>query len=86
MSLSFIGVLRIPINYGNEQTGFRNGETETPTNYFKKYKLNRSLEMLKEGKYKISAVAQMVGLTPSYFAKLFQEEFGILPSQYAPPE
>ena len=55
---------------------------ESPVNVFKKYKLNRSLEMLKEGKLKISAIAETVGFSPSYFPKVFQEEFGILPSQY----
>ncbi|MBQ9172845.1 MAG: response regulator [Bacteroidales bacterium] len=55
---------------------------ETPVTIFRKYKLNRSVEMLKEGKLKISAIAEAVGFSPSYFPKVFQEEFGMLPSQY----
>jgi AraC-like DNA-binding protein len=39
--------------------------------------------MIKEGKYKISAISDMVGFSsPSHFAAAFQKQFGKLPSKY----
>ena len=56
---------------------------QTPNEFFTTYKLNRSLELLAAGKYKISAVASMVGFSSaSHFSTLFKKKFGILPSQY----
>lgn len=55
----------------------------TPTDYFRVYKLNRSLELLKEDKYKIASVAEMCGFSsPSHFSMLFKKQFGMLPSEY----
>ena len=49
------------------------------------YKLNYAAQLLKKGKYKISAIADMLGFSsPSHFASLFRKHFGMLPSQYAP--
>lgn len=57
---------------------------KTPGEFFKIYKLNRSVELIKEGKYKISAIADMVGFSsPSHFASSFKKHFGTLPSQYS---
>ena len=57
---------------------------KTPGEFFKIYKLNRSVELIKEGKYKISAIADMVGFSsPSHFASSFKKHFGLLPSQYS---
>lgn len=56
---------------------------QTPNEFFTTYKLNRSLELLSSGKYKISAIAEMVGFnSASHFSSLFKKKFGILPSQY----
>lgn len=56
---------------------------QTPNEFFTTYKLNRSLELLKSGKYKISAIAEMMGFnSASHFSGLFKKKFGILPSQY----
>ena len=56
---------------------------QTPNEFFTTYKLNRSLELLASGKYKISAIAEMVGFSSaSHFSNLFKKKFGILPSQY----
>ena len=55
---------------------------QTPNEYFTAYKLGRSLELLKSGKYKIAAVAAMVGFnSPSHFTTLFKKHFGYPPSQ-----
>ena len=56
---------------------------QTPNEFFTTYKLNKSLELLRSGKYKISAVAEMVGFSSaSHFSNLFKKKFGMLPSQY----
>lgn len=58
---------------------------QTPNDFFTTYKLNYAAQLLKKGKYKISAIADMLGFSsPSHFASLFRKHFGTLPSQYAP--
>ncbi len=56
---------------------------ETPHAFFNHYKLNRAAEMLLEGRYKISAFAELVGFqSASHFTTVFKKEFGCLPSEY----
>lgn len=56
---------------------------ENPSSFFKTYKLNRAAELIKEGKYSISEIADMTGFsTHSYFSKAFKKQFGIAPSEY----
>lgn len=56
---------------------------QTPNDFFTTYKLNRAKELIEDGRYKISAIADMVGFSSgSYFANLFKKKFGVLPSQY----
>ncbi len=56
---------------------------EKPSSFFKTYKLNRAAELIKEGKYSISEIADMTGFsTHSYFSKAFKKQFGIAPSEY----
>ena len=56
---------------------------QTPNEFFTTYKLNYAAEMLKEGKYKIAAIADTLGFSSSsHFAALFKKQFGTLPSQY----
>lgn len=56
---------------------------ESPSTFFKTYKLNRAAELIKEGKYSISEIADMTGFsTHSYFSKAFKKQFGIAPSEY----
>jgi len=58
---------------------------QTPNEFFTTYKLNYGAELLKKGKYKISAIADMLGFSsPSHFAAQFRKQFGVLPSQYIP--
>lgn len=55
---------------------------ENPSVFFKTYKLNRAVELLKEGKYTISEIADMTGFnTLSHFSKSFKQQFGIPPSE-----
>lgn len=55
----------------------------TPSDYFRTYRLNRSLEFLREDKYKISAIARTCGFgSPSHFSAMFKKQFGMLPSEF----
>ena len=55
----------------------------TPNEFFTIYKLNKAVDLLKSGLYKISAVALMVGFnSPSHFSTVFKKHFGVFPSQY----
>jgi AraC-like DNA-binding protein len=57
---------------------------ETPHAFFTQYKLNRAAEMILEGRYKISAIAELVGfMSASHFTTIFKKEFGCLPSEYS---
>lgn len=56
---------------------------ENPNVFFKTYKLNRAVELLKEGRYNISEIADLVGFsTPSHFTVCFKRQFGVAPSEY----
>lgn len=57
---------------------------QTPNEYFTTYKLNYSVKFLEERKYKIAAIADMLGFSSaSHFTSLFKKQFGVLPSQYS---
>ena len=46
-------------------------------------RMERAKELLVEGKYSITTVGSMVGISnPSYFTRLFRENTGKLPSEY----
>ncbi len=56
---------------------------ENPSFFFKTYKLNRAAELLSEGKYNISEVADMTGFsTLSHFSSSFKKQFGVTPKEY----
>lgn len=56
---------------------------ETPNIFFKTYKLNRAAELIIEGKYNLSEIADMTGFnTLSYFSVSFKKKFGVTPSEY----
>ena len=60
-----------------------------PNHFFKTYKLNRASELLKEGFYNISEVADMTGFsTLSHFSVSFKKQYGVTPSRFlgAPEE
>ena len=55
-----------------------------PNVFFKTYKLNRAMELLAEGKYNISEIADITGFsTLSHFSASFKKQFGVSPSEYA---
>lgn len=54
-----------------------------PNTFFKMYKLNRATELLAEGKYNISEIADITGFsTLSHFSTSFKKQFGVSPSEY----
>lgn len=60
---------------------------QTPNEFFTTYKLNYSVQLLKDRKYKIAAIADMLGFSSaSHFTSLFKKQFGVLPSQYSETE
>lgn len=55
----------------------------TPNGYVHRRRLEEAARMLSEGKSRINEVAYAVGFnSPSYFAKCFKKEFGMLPAEY----
>lgn len=56
---------------------------ESPNIFFKTYKLNRAAELILEGRYTISEIADMTGFSSlSHFSKSFKKQFGQAPSEY----
>ena len=56
---------------------------ENPSVFFKRYKLNRAADLLKEGKHNMSEIAWMTGFnTLSHFSTSFKKQFGVPPSDY----
>lgn len=56
---------------------------ETPSNFFRTYKLNRAAELLKEGKHTVAEIADMTGFsTQSHFSVVFKKQFGVTPTEY----
>lgn len=56
---------------------------QTPAAFFKIYKLNRAAELLREGRYNVSEVADITGFsTLSHFSNSFKRQFGVSPSDF----
>ncbi len=56
---------------------------ENPSVFFKRYKLNRAAQLLKDHKHNISEIADMTGFsTLSHFSTSFKKQFGVSPSEY----
>jgi signal transduction histidine kinase/DNA-binding response OmpR family regulator len=54
-----------------------------PNVFFKNYKLNRAVELMKENKYSLAEIADITGFsTASHFSTSFKKQFGSTPSQY----
>ena len=57
---------------------------DTPGTFFRKYKLNRAAQLLRDGKHNVSEVAIMTGFsTAAHFSVAFKKQFGVVPSEYA---
>ena len=58
----------------------------TPNDYIRLERLKKAASLLQEGECKINEVCYRVGFnTPSYFAKCFQKQFGVLPKDFVNP-
>ncbi len=56
---------------------------DTPGTFFRKYKLNKAAQWLKDGKYNVSEVAVMTGFsTAAHFSVAFKKQFGVTPSEF----
>ena len=55
----------------------------TPNDYIRLERLKRAAQLVREGECKINEVCYTVGFnTPSYFARCFQKQFGMLPKDF----
>lgn len=58
---------------------------ESPSVFFKTYKLNRAAQLIAEGQHTVSEIAYMAGFSsPSHFSTSFKRQFGVAPSEYNP--
>lgn len=56
----------------------------TPNDFIRLIRLKRAAELLAQGEYRINEICFLVGFnSPSYFAKCFQKQFGMLPNDFA---
>jgi transcriptional regulator GlxA family with amidase domain len=56
---------------------------KTPVDCIRTIRLKRAIQLLEKSKLSIANVAYEVGFNnAAYFAKVFREEFGMLPSEY----
>lgn len=54
-----------------------------PLDYIRRVRLQKAAVLLNQHRFTVSEISYMVGFkTPSYFAKCFQTQYGIKPSQY----
>ena len=55
----------------------------SPNDYIRIVRLSKAAELLKNGNESITEICYMVGFSsPSYFAKCFQKQYGVLPKDY----
>lgn len=56
---------------------------EKPSAFFKRYKLNRAAELIREGHYNISEISDMTGYNSlSHFSASFKKQFGVSPTEF----
>lgn len=54
-----------------------------PLDYIRRVRLQKAAMLLSQHRFTVSEICYMVGFkTPSYFAKCFQSQYGVKPSQY----
>jgi len=55
----------------------------SPITYIKKYRINKSVELMNTGKYSLSEIGEMTGFgSPSYFSTAFKQEKGVSPRDF----
>jgi AraC-like DNA-binding protein len=61
----------------------KNISGQTVNEFIRTYRLNKSLELLAEGKYNITQISEEMGFNSlSYFSRSFTKLFGLSPKQY----
>lgn len=54
-----------------------------PNDFIRLYRLKKAAVILSQNEYKVNEICYLVGFnTPSYFAKCFQKQFGMLPKDF----
>lgn len=62
---------------------FKRYMNETMFDYLLKYRLERSLELLRAGSFNVTQIAEKVGFsTPGYYSRMFRERMGVTPLNY----
>ena len=55
----------------------------SPNDFIRVYRLKKAAELLRKNEYRINEICYLVGFnSPSYFAKCFQKQFGVLPKHF----
>ncbi len=55
----------------------------SPNEYLRLERLKKAAQLLRDGNYRVNEISYMVGFnSPSYFAKCFQKQFGVLPKDF----
>ena len=55
---------------------------ESARDFIRKVKLNHACKLLKEGKYNLTEISELIGFTPAYFSTAFKKYTGYMPSEY----
>ena len=56
---------------------------DTPGSFFRKYKLNKAAQLLRQGKYAVAEIATLTGFsTAAHFSVAFKKQFGVSPSEF----
>ena len=72
------------ISRSSLQQLFKTNLNTAPKQYISDLKLNRSKQLIKESKYTISEISNILGFASiHYFSRKFKQQFGITPSDYA---
>lgn len=76
--------LRFSISRSSLQVLFKNNVGTAPKHYISDLKLNKSKILIKQGKYTISEISNMLGFNSiHYFSRKFKQRYDIAPSDYA---
>ncbi len=83
-NLSVEGVARrLYLNAGYLRTVFKKEYGVTVSGYLLRIRMEKAREIILSGKFKLSAVSQMVGFADAaYFSKCFKKYYGISPSSF----
>jgi len=55
---------------------------ESARDFIRKVRLSFACKLLKEGRYNVTEISEMIGFTPAYFSTSFKKYAGCIPSEY----